>query len=79
MVDSCAGMKAFLFDADTMAIVSVVFSQSAMLAKEVFLFEQLTVLAARGDKRELMPHVKAIVFVRPTQEVLDLLVIGRRE
>lgn len=79
MVDSCSGMKVLVLDEETTGIVSVAYSQSAMLQKEVFLFEQISKLAAEGSNRELMPHLKAIVFLRPTQNVLDLLVQELRD
>lgn len=43
------------------------------------MFEQIQAMARAGEKRELMPHLKAIVFVRPTQEVLELLVQELRD
>ena len=40
----------------------MVFSQSAILQEEVYLIERIDVAA-----REQMPHLKAIVFIRPSQ------------
>jgi vacuolar protein sorting-associated protein 45 len=51
-----------------MGIISVAFSQSEILQKEVYLFELLDT-----PTREVMTHLKAICFVRPTQENLFLL------
>jgi vacuolar protein sorting-associated protein 45 len=78
MVDSCSGMKVLLLDEETTGIVSVAYSQSAMLQKEVFLFEQMSRLEAKAQ-REVMPHLRAVVFLRPTQDNLDLLVAELRE
>lgn len=46
-----------------MGIISMVFSQSEVLQKEVYLFELLD-----NPTREAMMHMKAISFVRPTAE-----------
>lgn len=40
----------------------MVFSQSAILQEEVYLIERLDVTT-----REAMPHLNAVVFVRPVQ------------
>jgi len=68
MVESVAGMKVLIMDKDTTGIVSLVYSQSQILQKEVYLFERLD-----SEGRELMAHLKAIVFVRPTPENCQLL------
>lgn len=44
-----------------MKIVSMVYAQSEILQKEVFLFELLS-----NPGREAMKHLTAICFVRPT-------------
>jgi len=61
MVSNIPGMKVLLLDKETMGIVSIVFSQSQILQKEVYLFERLDVKA-----REKMAHLKAVCFIRPT-------------
>jgi len=63
------GMKVMLLDEETTAIVSLVYAQSEILQKEVYLLERVN-----NTAREVMTHLKAIVFVRPTQESLDALV-----
>jgi vacuolar protein sorting-associated protein 45 len=62
-----SGMKALLLDEDTMSILSMVFSQSEILQKDVFLFERIT------SPREAMHHLTAICFLRPTQTSIDSL------
>ena len=42
-------------------IVSLVYTQSEILQKEVYLLERVS-----NSSREVMTHLKAIVFVRPT-------------
>lgn len=67
--DSGAGMKVLLMDKETTSIVSMVYSQSEILQKEVFLFERIDV-----GGREAMKHLKCVCFLRPTKENIDLLV-----
>ncbi|NXE69343.1 VPS45 protein, partial [Calcarius ornatus] len=47
----------------------VVYTQSEILQREVYLFERLD-----SPNREPMKHLKAICFLRPTKENVDLLV-----
>jgi hypothetical protein len=44
------------------SIVSMVYSQSAILQEEVYLIERIDVAA-----REPMPHLNAVCFLRPEQ------------
>uniref|UniRef100_UPI00358E64FE vacuolar protein sorting-associated protein 45-like n=1 Tax=Myxine glutinosa TaxID=7769 RepID=UPI00358E64FE len=62
------GMKVLLMDKETTAVVSVAFAQSELLQKEVYLFEHLGV-----GSRDSMQHLRAICFLRPTQDNVDLL------
>eukprot|EP00937_MAST-01D_sp_MAST-1D-sp2_P002826 g2826.t1 len=64
---SMTGMKALILDSDTKKIVSMVYTQSQILEKEVYLVETL------GNAHERMLHLKAAVFVRPTRANADLL------
>ena len=50
------------------SIVSMVYAQSEILQKEVYLFERVD-----SRSRETMKHLKCICFVRPTQENIHLL------
>lgn len=50
-------------------IVSMVYAQSEILQKEVYLLESI-----KQTAREVMTHLKAIVFIRPTQSSIDALV-----
>ena len=49
------------FDPVQVSIVSMVYSQSEILQKEVFLFELI-----QNKGRETMKHLNCICFVRPT-------------
>lgn len=46
----------------------MVYAQSEILQKEVYLFERLD-----SSGRETMKHLKCIAFVRPTKENVELL------
>uniref|UniRef100_A0A8C5WQL2 Uncharacterized protein n=1 Tax=Laticauda laticaudata TaxID=8630 RepID=A0A8C5WQL2_LATLA len=60
--DSGAGMKVLLMDKETTSIVSMVYTQSEILQKEVYLFERID-----SANRESMKHLKAICFLRPSK------------
>uniref|UniRef100_A0A3Q3M730 Vacuolar protein sorting 45 homolog n=1 Tax=Labrus bergylta TaxID=56723 RepID=A0A3Q3M730_9LABR len=62
MIES-GGMKVLLMDKETTSIVSVVYTQSEILQKEVYLFERID-----SQNRDNMKHLKAICFLRPTKE-----------
>ena len=66
---SISGMKVLLLDAETTQGVAMVYSQSQVLERDVFLVERLE----KARTHEPMPHLKAAVFVRPTRENLELL------
>ena len=74
MVSACEGMKILLLDDDTKSYVSMVYSQSEILEKEVYLVDRL-----ENINREMMEHMKAIIFVRPTKENMDLISAELRE
>ena len=61
-------MKAIIMDKETTGIVSLVFAQSEILQKEVYLFEQI-----EGMSGDSLKHVKAIVFVRPTADNIQVM------
>ncbi|XP_023614956.1 vacuolar protein sorting-associated protein 45 isoform X2 [Myotis lucifugus] len=67
--DSGPGMKVLLMDKETTGIVSMVYTQSEILQKEVYLFERID-----SANREVMKHLKAICFLRPTKENVDYLI-----
>lgn len=66
--DAGSGMKVLLMDKDTTGIVSMVYAQSEILQKEVFLFERID-----SEGRETMRHLKAICFLRPTTKNFEYL------
>eukprot|EP00250_Pteridium_aquilinum_P035063 c8549_g1_i1 orf=81-1778(+) len=68
MLSDIAGMKVLILDSQTVSIISVVFSQSELLQKEVFLVETVESAA-----KESMTHLKAVCFLRPTAENIQHL------
>ena len=69
MIEECgAGMKVMVMDKETTSIVSMVYSQSEIIQKEVYLCE---LLSTKG--RENMKHLSAICFLRPTRDNVQLL------
>ncbi|XP_065509826.1 vacuolar protein sorting-associated protein 45 isoform X1 [Caloenas nicobarica] len=67
--DSGPGMKVLLMDRETTGAVSMVYTQSEILQREVYLFERLD-----SANREPMKHLKAICFLRPTKENVEFLI-----
>lgn len=61
-------MKVLLLDAETLQMVSMAYTQSQILQKEVYLVEKIDL------EREQMLHMKALCFLRPTPENISLLV-----
>jgi vacuolar protein sorting-associated protein 45 len=66
------GMKVLILDKETTAMVSMVYSQTEIIGKQVFLVERLE---AGNDDEEKAPmeHLKAVVFVRPTAASIKAL------
>ncbi|KAH7643781.1 vacuolar protein sorting-associated protein 45 [Dermatophagoides farinae] len=72
MVDDAGpGIKALLMDKETISIISIVYAQSDMLQKEVYLFEAIENYVPR---QESLKFVKCIVFVRPTEKNITYLI-----
>ncbi|XP_043264746.1 vacuolar protein sorting-associated protein 45 isoform X1 [Colletes gigas] len=67
--DSGPGMKVLLMDKQTTSIVSLLYSQSEIFMKEVYLFEKIDA----NIRNEGLKHLKCIVFVRPTKENIEFL------
>ncbi|KAJ8446901.1 hypothetical protein Cgig2_013202 [Carnegiea gigantea] len=70
MLQDISGMKVLILDSQTVSIVSVVYSQSDLLKKEVFLVELMDSIS---KSKESMSHLKAVYFLRPTSENIQLL------
>ncbi|KAK4747650.1 hypothetical protein SAY87_014236 [Trapa incisa] len=65
MLQDISGMKVLVLDSQTVSVVSVAYTQSELLKKEVFLVELIDSIS---KSKESMPHLKAIYFLRPTSE-----------
>ncbi|MCD7446618.1 vacuolar protein sorting-associated protein 45 [Datura stramonium] len=65
MLQDISGMKVLILDSSTVSFVSVVYSQSELLKKEVFLVELVDSISM---SKESMSHLKAVYFLRPTSE-----------
>ncbi|CAK9796073.1 Vacuolar protein sorting-associated protein 45 [Anthophora plagiata] len=67
--ESGPGMKVLLMDKQTTSIVSLLYSQSEIFMKEVYLFEKIDA----NVRNEGLKHLKCIVFIRPTKENIEHL------
>ncbi|CAK9145734.1 unnamed protein product [Ilex paraguariensis] len=65
MLQDISGMKVLILDSQTVSSVSVAYSQSELLQKEVFLVELVDSISM---SKEPMSHLKAVYFLRPTSE-----------
>ncbi|XP_022749447.1 vacuolar protein sorting-associated protein 45 homolog [Durio zibethinus] len=70
MFQDISGMKVLILDSQTVSIVSVVYSQSELLQKEVFLVELIDSIS---KSKESMSHLKAVYFLRPTSENIQYM------
>lgn len=61
-------MKALILDKNTSKIVSMVYSQTQILEREVYLVELL------GEKHDAMNHLKAVLILQPNEINVDLLI-----
>ncbi|XP_031475979.1 vacuolar protein sorting-associated protein 45 homolog [Nymphaea colorata] len=68
MLQDISGMKVLILDSQTVSIVSVAFTQSELLQKQVFLVEFVD-----SSLKESMSHMKAVYFLRPTPENIQYL------
>eukprot|EP00742_Colponemidia_sp_Colp-10_P003657 GILJ01003892.1.p1 GENE.GILJ01003892.1~~GILJ01003892.1.p1 ORF type:complete len:588 (-),score=99.65 GILJ01003892.1:174-1937(-) len=69
MLGEVPGMKILIMDVETTGIVSIVYSQSSVLQKEVFLVDRID-----RERNEKLLHLKAVYFLRPTQDNFKRLV-----
>nr|POE73120.1 vacuolar protein sorting-associated protein 45 like [Quercus suber] len=70
MLQDISGMKVLILDSHTVSVVSVGYSQSELLQKEVFLVELVDSIS---KSKESMSHLKAVCFLRPTSENIQHL------
>nr|CAB3449868.1 unnamed protein product [Digitaria exilis] len=70
MLHDILGMKVLVLDPQTVGMLSVVYSQSDLLKKEVFLVETMD---NASSSRESMAHLKAVYFLRPSADNVQKL------
>ena len=68
MVAETSGRKALLMDSETLMMVSLVFSRTSLLQKEVFLIGTLD-----NIPDEKLTHLKVIVFCRNTDRNISTI------
>jgi vacuolar protein sorting-associated protein 45 len=69
--ESEPGMKILLMDKETTSVISMVYGQSEIQQKEVFLLERLD---SQNQSNSMgLRYLKCLVFLRPTQENIELL------
>lgn len=73
MLKSVPDMKVLILDSETQAMIGNVYSQTEIIAQQVFLVEPLVRAVAQNEEKKSMGHLKAVVYVRPTQNTVDLL------
>lgn len=72
--ESEPGMKILLMDKETTSIVSMVYGQSEILQREVYLLERIdTSQPLPADRDSGLRYLKCLVFLRPTSQNIALL------
>lgn len=71
--ESGPGMKVLLMDKETTSIVSMVYGQSEIQQREVYLFERID-----AGNQEPMKHLKCIAFLRPSKDNIHTLAMELR-
>lgn len=72
MTTRTKGMKALLLDKYTTTSISMVYSNSDILANEIYLIRRLD--EQRGDDdHDIFPDIAAVVFIRPCRASLQAL------
>mgnify|MGYP001161035998 CR=1 FL=1 len=69
MLKEVSEMKIMLLDTETTGILSMVYTQTQILSKQVYLVEHVKNTSLHGR----MMHLKAVAFVRPTMANIELL------
>ncbi|GJQ67954.1 hypothetical protein Trydic_g16711 [Trypoxylus dichotomus] len=70
--ESEPGMKILLMDKETTSIISMVYGQSEIQQKEVFLLERIDSTSQNNNSTGYR-FLKCLVFLRPTQQNIELL------
>lgn len=66
-------IKALILDKDTTSTISMCATQSELLNHEIYLVDTI-----ENNNRNVMRHLKCLVYVKPTEETIQALIqIGR--
>jgi vacuolar protein sorting-associated protein 45 len=68
MLNNVPDMKVLIMDNETTQMVSMIYSQTDILKRQVFLTDKIS-----NTRAERMMHLKAVVYIRPTDENIRLL------
>lgn len=64
------GLKSMILDDFTTTVISIGYSKSEMLLREVYLFEHIETIF---ESFERLNHLKCVVILRPTKENVEQL------
>jgi len=67
------GLKCLLLDEETTGMIGMIYSQSEIIAKQVFLVERIDKKQDKDEKKASMHHLSAVCLVRPTRESINHL------
>lgn len=73
MLQSVPDMKVLILDQETQDMIGNIYSQTDIIAQQVFLVEPLKRAVTQSEEKKHMGHLKAVVYVRPTQATFDLV------
>ncbi|CAH7671756.1 Sec1-like protein [Phakopsora pachyrhizi] len=68
IISQTTGLKVLLLDQDTTPIISLAVTQSNLLENEIYLTDSIS-----DSRRDQMPHLRCICFLRPTVESLKAM------
>lgn len=66
MFQRCSGMKTLIVDSETLAIISLVLTQTELLRQDVFLVVDIDADMSDSNQSSAQRHLNAVYFVRPT-------------
>jgi len=67
------GLKSLLLDEETTGMIGMIYSQSEIIAKQVFLVERIDKKQDKSEKKASMHHLAAVCLVRPTRKTINYL------
>lgn len=67
------GLKCLLLDEETTGMIGMVYTQSEIIAKQVFLVERIDKKQDKDEKKASMHHLAAVCLIRPTRKSINHL------